>query len=115
MIRTAIIAAALLLPGCATYSEMQATAPVLELTTDKTPDAYAGCVAPKFMDIWGGMVSVIPDGESTVVTVGDGGAMFATLTATPNGSGTHAVMREMGGPRIGTTFDRARVAAQSCT
>lgn len=110
-----ILIVVMLLSGCVSYSEMQAKAPVLELDSAKSPDTYAGCVAPKFMEIWPGMVSVIPDGENTVVAVAAaGGTMTATVTIAPTAPGSHVTLREMSHINLGSVYERARVATKSC-
>lgn len=112
MIRVAVAAAIALLAGCASYSEIQAREPSVDLVTTKAPTVYAGCLAPKFMEIWPGLVSVIPDGENTVISVGASGqAMTATVTIEPSGRIT---MRETAHVELGTVFQRARDATRSC-
>lgn len=112
MIRTAAVLATLLLAGCTSYSELQAMGPSLDLVTSKSPEAYAGCLAPKFMEIWPGNVSIIPDGENTVISAaGNGQTMFATVTIEPSGRVT---LREMPHVNIGSAFERAQEATRSC-
>lgn len=117
MIRYAIAIAALLLSGCASYSEMQEKTPALQLTTAKTPAAYASCLSPKVMDIWPGMVSVIPDGDGTVVAITSeqGGLMVATFTIIPVDTGSRVDIREMPHTSNAGTYLRAQDAARSCT
>lgn len=115
MIRSVLIAS-ILLSGCASYSEIQDKTPTLELSSAKAPDVFAGCIAPKFMEIWPGMVFVIPDGVSTVVAVAGAstGFMAATLTISPTSTGSHVSLREMSHINLGNTYKRGRDAAQAC-
>ena len=94
---------------------MQERPPALDIQSAKAPEVYAGCVAPKLMEIWPGMISVIPDGEKTVVTVAStGGAVTATLTITPAGAGSHVTWREMPHINLGSAFERGQAAVQEC-
>lgn len=92
MIR-AILAAVVLLSGCASYSEMQATEPLLELTTSKTPDAYAGCVMPKARELWRSMVTIAPDGQSQVISVATNASTLSTTTIAPRDDGSKVTFR----------------------
>lgn len=107
------LAAVALLAGCAGYSELQASEPALDLITAKSPADYTGCLAPKFMEIWPGQVTVIPDGGNTVVAVamGSSTSMTATVTVEPTGRVT---LREMAHFDIGSAFKRAREAVRAC-
>jgi hypothetical protein len=90
VLRALLFSALVLLSGCVSYSEMQSRVPALEFDSAKAPDVYAGCVAPKLMEIWPGLVTIIPDGQSPVVTVTSpgGGAITATLTIEPIATGS---------------------------
>lgn len=107
------LAAVLLLSSCATYNEIQSSAPVLDLDTDKAPAEYTSCLAPKLMEIWPGEVSVIPDGQNTVISVAvpNGHSMMATVTVEPEG---RVSLREMSHIDLGSAFKRAREATRSC-
>jgi hypothetical protein len=113
MNRIAIIAF-FFLSGCASYSEIQEKAPTLELISSKLPAVYASCISPKFMEIWPGMVSVIPDGKNTVVTVAGGGAVTAILTIAPTASGSNVTLREMSHINLGNAFERGQTAVENC-
>ncbi len=116
VIRALYAVALLLLSGCVSYSEMQDRAPALEFESSKAPNVYAGCVTPKLMEIWPGWVTLIPDGQNTVVTVAsaDSGTITATLTIEPTATGSHVLLREMPHINIGSAFERGQDAVQSC-
>lgn|GEM_PF-5262215 len=116
VIRALLFSALVLLSGCVSYSEMQSRVPALEFDSAKAPDVYAGCVAPKLMEIWPGLVTIIPDGQSTVVTVASpgGDAITATLTIEPIATGSHVLLREMPHINVGSAFKRAQTAVHSC-
>ena len=105
-----------LLSGCVSYGEMKERSPSVVFQTEKAPDAYTACVSPKFMEIWPGMVSVIPDGERTVITVANaaGGTVTATVTITPENNGSHVALREMPHINLGNAYRRAQAAVESC-
>lgn len=99
MIRFAMISAALGLAGCASYSDMQASAPAFEFDTSRTAASYAGCLMPKANDLWRNMVTIAPDGESQVVTVQTAMGVVSMTTVTPTAAGAHVVHRARAGSR----------------
>lgn len=113
MIR-AVLIAVVLLTGCASYSEMQARAPTLEWTTEKTPGEFVSCAAPKLMTYWE-TTKVIPDGETKVISVPlRGGGMLMTITVTPVGDGSRVAYRQMNRPIAGE-YTAAIEAVRSCS
>ena len=109
----AIIAAASI-AACSTYSETQARAPMVEVSTAKTVDAYLGCVTPMFAEFW--QVAVLPDGDARILTASGGGAskIIATITVTPTDSGSTVAYRQMHdatGRGFGKYQDKVRTCA----
>ena len=98
--------------GCASYSEMQGKPPVFEGQTQKSPEAFVACAAPKILEIWS-LARVIPDGSSQVIVVTDpnGVGTTLTLTATPSERGSRVALRQMVSLR---TFEREWSLAKAC-
>lgn len=92
------------------YAELQDRPPAVSWVTAKTPAQYAGCLAPKLVDLYN-TTRVIPDGDAQVVAVtfatGYSGIVF-TVTAHPDG---RVEVREMSRP---ASYTKERALAQSC-
>lgn len=112
MIRAVVIAAALTLAGCASYSEMQASEPRLILETDKSPDEYAGCLMPKARDLWRDMVSIGPDGNARVISVATNAGTLSTTTIVPRPAGAGVIFRAVSG--MGVWGDEWPAALRAC-
>ena len=93
MIRLMLAGLVLTFAGCANYAERQAQPPTFEADTQKTPDEFIACAAPKLLSAWGN-ARVIPDGQSRVIVTGNEAATGATISATPIGKSTHVTMRQ---------------------
>ncbi len=103
----------LLLAGCAgpRYAEMQQRPPAATFATERGPEAYAACLAPKFLTLWA-TTTVIPDGDARVIAVPGWGTNGMILTVTARADG-RVEFREM--ERIGAgSFDGAIELARSC-
>ncbi len=95
-----VAAAAALLTSCATYSEIQSKAPILEVVSAKTAAEYAGCIFPRARELWRSTATIGPDGDRQVLTVaGDDTGVYATLTIAPEGAGSRVTYR--GGAQLG--------------
>lgn len=109
-----ILLLALLLTGCAAaprYAEMQRRAPMTTFTTERTPEAYAACLAPKLLSYWA-TTTVVPDGDARVVAVPAWGTNGMLLTVTARADG-QVEFREV--DRIGAgSFDGAIEMTRSC-
>lgn len=88
--------AALLLAGCATYSDVQHRTPLHEAETSKTPKNYVECVLPKWLDT-NASTHIVAIGDTRQVlmpTAGDAPALVELLlSATPDKSATHVALR----------------------
>jgi len=107
-------AAALLLAGCATYSDLRDSPPAYSADSGKAPQAIADCALAKWIDINAGS-HIIQDGDATVVAMPVGGGtpslMQAMLIVKPAGSGAHIELKHM---RSLGSFASQWQAAQSC-
>lgn len=115
MKRVLLTVAILALSGCATYSDLRERPADFSAETSKTPQEYAACVLPKWIDFSAG-THVIADGDARVVVSPVGGgtptAVLMTLTASPNASGSRVEMKHMSSL---SKFSEQWQAAQSCT
>lgn len=96
--RAAVAAMLVILAGCATYSDLRDRPADYSADTTKTPQAYAECVLPKWIESNAG-AHIIADGDSRVIVAPVGGgtptAVAATLTASPTAAGSHVEMKHM--------------------
>lgn len=104
------IVAALLVTGCATYSDIQSRAPLFQGHTDKDPKGYLECVQAKWIDM-SSTAHIIPDASGHVLVVpisGSGDQMSMTLTAAPDGSVSMRTLTSLG------SFTKQQAEAQAC-
>ena len=110
-----VILPALVLAGCATYSELQQRPAAYAAETEKSPDDYAMCLLPKLLDT-NAASHVIVDGDARTIVVPVGGGapetVMMTFNVTPRGGVTHVEMRHMSSL---STFSKQWAQAQSCT
>ena len=114
MIRT-VLTAAFFLSGCTgTYSGVKVKTPALEFDTEKTPSILSSCIAPKVLEIWKSGVSVLPDGENTLIVINTG-ITNQIITIAPTANGSHAIVRQAYAvPPTDGQYKRSNKAIESC-
>lgn len=109
----AVVVMGSFLTGCVTYSDIQKRALTYSGHTDKSPQAYAECVQPKWME-FSASAHIVPQGENrTIVFPTPGGSEYVTMTLSvdKSPSGSDVSMRTQ--PSLGS-FEKQWKAAQSC-
>lgn len=86
---------AMMLSGCATYSEMQQKSPDMTLRTAKSPQSFVDCALPRMVDMQADAHAIPDQGNVVIVApIGNrGGDLAATVTASPTDSGSAVYIR----------------------
>ncbi|MCC4588723.1 hypothetical protein LL962_16715 [Xanthomonas sp. NCPPB 1067] len=98
--------------GCSTYSSTTERPPLIDITSDKDPATYLGCLEPAFAEIWP-QSKTMRDGTASVVMVPVGGNVPVTVHVTGQASGSRVQYRQQNDLNV-ANFKKGRNAVVAC-
>lgn len=98
--------------GCASYSSTSERPPLVDISSDKDPATYLGCLEPAFVEIWP-QAKTIRDGAASVVMVAVGSNVPVTVRIESEGDGSRVQYRQLHDLNF-SNFKKARNAVIAC-